>query len=711
MSGARRLKKKRPLREYETFADFLRAKRRKARDVQFDSDEDEHEGPIPSEAPQNTNNVATLACNTELDTGAETFFCNSEPEEAQVSEISDNEQIKDPESDSNEDDCDNVATVAAVKDPAVTIKDFGNYVVKLQARGKMSKAAATKLVAFMRKNNESIGQGLINNELPSFKTLHAKELRRVPERYLDISCDGPDGKEVKLEGLKKLPRKKLKRERLQLRYELSYVSLLDVYKLHQDLHSEKAVAKTFDFSIDGVPETISGGVSIDVLSVHFVGCRNVYIVAILRPKRKGMALSDSIILERFLQDISRSDLAPRYCIADAPKRAKLQGFISHSGKQSCQYCFASKLHGKFPASTRNAEPRTMDAVRKIVNYVETEADGDFANVSESRLRGIKDKSPLWSLPNFDITRHVPAECMHLLDLGILRKMLGLTYKVPGKKVIEKVRRVPVTQVNMLLRNVKVVADFSRRSRGIDIGTWKAQEYRNLALFLFPAVLKTCSDPCKKIWLHTIYIYRALMLPPDLFDYNRHKEEVARMVHNWYAIFEGTFGKENCVFNVHTFHHVMEVRDLGPLTETSAYRYEDEYQHLKNAYAAGTASTGLQALKNLYVATLSGHSCEKSIELRGRCTSQVNDRILYLRDGRILEVTTIEDDLVEGTIIPLEGGLHLIPGCDFNLVLCFKRSKYASTSPKNVATSLREVAGKVIDCCDILSVVPLNVLRA
>ena len=421
-----------------------------------------------------------------------------------------------------------------------------------------------------------------------------------------------------------------------------------------------------------------------------------------------MALADGIILRHFLDDLSETDLEPRWCVADAPKRAKLQGFVSHSGTYSCQYCFASKSHGKFPASSRHGEPRTMAAVSEIINFVQSEANGDFDAVPESRLRGVRGISPLSSLPNFDVITQVPTERMHLLDLGIVRKMVGLTYKVPGKKVYEKAQRVPLANLNAILEEVKLVSDFSRRSRALDIGTWKAEEYRNLTMALFPAILTTCSRDCRKIWLQTVYLYRALMLPNDLFDYQERRDELEEMVQKWYVLYEATFHEENCVFNVHTFSHILQVRDLGPLTATSAVRFEDQYQHLKNAYTAGTVSTGLQALKNLYVAIGSRHSCKKRVEFQGRKTSRVNDRLVYLRGGDIIEVTDINDDLIEGTTVPLDNGLHLIPGCDFNAVLCFKRSRHKGEG-KKVATTLHYVRGKVIECCDILSVIPLNVL--
>ncbi len=598
----------------------------------------------------------------------------------------------------------------AIKKPE-HINDFGRYICALQAKKQLSKGVATKLIKYMQENSEVIGNGLLKKDLKSFKQIRTAELRRMPKRKVDVLCKDSTNNDVIFKGCSKFPKTAIATRELQLVYELSYTTLSDISAFHALLHPGQQCSNVLDFSVDDVPETISGGVSISVLSVQFTDCRNVYTVAILRPAKSGMGLSESIILEGFLKEVTDSAIKVRYGIADAPKRAKLQGLQSHSANYCCQYCLVKKNAGGIGhIDSRNANARELRSVKRIIRKLNS-----GVVVSDENRKGVKEESPLACLRNFNYLSQVPAERMHLLDLGLVRKMMSLMFKI-GKVKKNALRRASykhrrsLEELNAIVIKVQLISDFSRRSRALDKGSWKAQEFRNLVMAMFPAVAQTCPPQCKEVWLYTVFIYRALMLPSELYAYEENREKLARMLRRWYYLFESTFGLNNCSYNVHTVSHVLAVRDFGPLTETSAVRFEDQYQVLKGAFVGGTMSTGLQALENLYVGLAYDHSCQKSIDLKGRRTAKVNDRLVYLKSGQIIEIASVLDDVVEGNEVATEPGLHLLPGYDFNEVLCFKRDRLTSRAPLSVATRLCEIAGKCVECCGFISVIPINVLR-
>ncbi len=593
---------------------------------------------------------------------------------------------------------------------AKTIDDFGRYICALQANKKLSKTVAAKLVRYMQENSEVIGKGLLDSELKSFYAIRTEELRHVPSLKIDVMCKDSSGNEVLFENRSKYPKNVINARQLQLVYELTYTTLANVATFHASQHPHVACTDVIDFSVDDVPETISGGVSISVLSVQFTNCRNVYTVAILRPARSGLGLSETIILKGFLREVKAGILKVRHGIADAPKRAKLQGLLSHSANYCCQYCTVKKrVKGISHIDSRNANERTLRSVEKVVGKIE-----EGIVLSEEKKKGVKERSPLSCIPGFNYLLHVPAERMHLLDLGVIRKMISLMYKFTTlrKGALKRSsfkHRSTLKELNDIVTKVRLLSDFSRRARPLDKGSWKAQEYRNLVMCMFPAVAQTCPSKCKEVWLYTAYIYRALILPEELFSWSENRDDVAAMLRHWYALFESTFGLPNCSYNVHTLSHALLVRELGPLTETSAFRFEDQYQTLKEAFVSGTMSTGLQAMENLYLGLRQDHRCRKSVNLMGRKTSKVNDRVVYLKSKKVVEISGVYDTFAEGKVIETEPGLHLLPGRDFNSVLSFRLDQ-SGHSRADVTFSLRDIVGKCVECCGIISVIPTNVLR-
>ena len=64
----------------------------------------------------------------------------------------------------------------------------------------------------------------------------------------------------------------------------------------------------------------------------------------------------------------------------------------------------------------------------------------------------------------------------------------------------------------------VFHEFSRRARQMDFSVLKAQEMRNILLFLFPIILQCIENnaPERKIWLFLSFIERATILPDDQY---------------------------------------------------------------------------------------------------------------------------------------------------------------------------------------------------
>ncbi len=590
--------------------------------------------------------------------------------------------------------------------PAATAKprsvdDVSVFFASMQARREVPISVMSDILAYVRENQE-----FMNEDLPSFRQMRYKAMQTVPTVLHDVKCLRSDGTTASFFDLKSFPKKLICQQQLRVEYVLYHTSLKEVVRLHEEVHPHGPDAEDFDLSLDGVPESKSSGLSIDILSLSFRSCRTVYTIAVLQPSRKAMQLPDSIILKNFLSQYESSGLRIRYVIADAPKRAPLQGLKQHSATFGCPYCKASKIRKRFPSNTAECERRSDAELRALGEQAEA-GEND-----EEVLMGVKQQSPLRHL-GIDLVHHVPAEQMHLIDLGIVRKILQLSYKCAAFKATD----VPFVRSNdtvltSKLLEILVLPQFARRTRPVDFANYKAEEFRNLATCFWPAVADTVPQPVRDLWLLTIYIVRAVILPDDLFAAVDEYYDMRTVLKRWYVMFEAVFTERHCSYNVHVFGaHLMEIRALGPLTDLSAYRYESHYNIMKKSYRAGTPSTGQQAMRNSLLATKYSHTCEKRRQVTGKRTSKTDDTYCYLLSGKIVRITS---DVTGGsflaTLVKVQPAFYALPGFDFNKVLAFKMDSQQNPHEDPEAYRVSDVVGKCVAVGDVLSVMPWNLLN-
>ncbi len=588
--------------------------------------------------------------------------------------------------------------------------EISQFFVGLQATREVPKAVLSDIVSFLRRNSSDIASVLQNNELPSFKSMRSRIEKRIPPIKINVSCIDATGASVMFENRRKFPKKEIMEKNLRIQYTLYHVSLKDIRQWHIDAHPKKnsdTLSKQFDLSLDGVPESRSSGLSIEVLSVRFINCRNIYTVCILQPARKRLEKKDAIVLKPFMDEYEESGLTMRYVIADAPKRASLQGLKSHAANAGCPYCHARKEQGHYPANTYNRRRRTDEEVRKRAQDIAAGLPGDDD--------GVKCISLLAPIPDFDLITDVPAEAMHLVCLGVVRKMMKLMYKQVG--VANKIRKYraefrPVSEepLNEELRKHKGLSHFSRRPRDFDAAVYKAEEYRNLVLAYWPAVLSTCPLGTREAWLRTVYCVRGFSLPNSLYNELREKTDFGtEELRKWYIEYEAAFNVVSCSHNTHVFSHLDLVRELGPLSTTTARHYEDHYAYVKMNYKAGTISKGKQALESLLLIQGSGHSCLKRKKVGMKCTSKIDDRFVYLKDGRIIVLTKVcPGGVILGRHVRTKNAPNLLEDADLADVLVFCADP--NDLGEEVAAHVRDVLGKVVFCQEFASVMTWSMLE-
>ena len=575
------------------------------------------------------------------------------------------------------------------------VKAVSNFFVGLQARRDVPQKVIADVVDYVRSNPELLIEALREGTMPTFRTMRNRAVRAFPKVKLDVLLEDAAGTEHRYTELSRFPRKLVDSRNMKVVYTHYYIGLQDMYELHEKAHPDKKMSSSMHMSIDGIPESKASGLSLEVLSVRFYGCDSIYSIGLLQPGRKGVKEKDAILLRPFIEDLPKTELKLKLVIADAPKRASMQGLKTHAANYGCPYCYARKIDGKFPASTFRGEARTDADLRLIAEAIE-------AGEAVGESRGIKGRSLLASVHDFDLIDNVPADGMHLVCLGVVRRMMSLTYKGAGKRVKLPHQLADNAILTSALEKCKALAKFSRRPREFDVAVYKSEEYRNFVLVYWPVLLSTAPKATLKIWLLTVYVVRAYCLPQALYNRLDQDEVELHLLRKWYLWFEKTFTADQCTYSAHVFSHLDKLRIHGVLSTTSALRYENQYATIKQNYTAGTTSVGSQALVTCMLANLTGHRCKPANKLSLQTTARVEERFVFLRDERIVMLTHLDEVEVRGRNVPYQRVFGLLPGLDFSDVGVFKVYLQAMEDDDEEIDP-KQAAGKVVIVDDYASV--------
>ena len=598
----------------------------------------------------------------------------------------------------------------------------------IQAKYGLSVAAVQKIIDVFQQNQETCFSAMRDGLFPSFLWMRRKHIRELPTSYVDVKCCNPNADhsssdsddEPQVEhsflGRSTYPKKEIETSGLQpdsLRY---YLRLESVLNFHRDLHGGEWDSEWVDLSIDGVPASRSGLHNFDYLTIQFVGCKNIYLMAVFEPcTRRNVLNGEAALLEEVLRDLPGCGLQLRYVVADAPKRAKLQGIVGHSGKYSCNLCVASKTRIRHEGkATYNFTSDSLDWPLRTLHMVEDALRdiSDLGEADDSRVFGVRNESPLRALGDFNYIDRVIVEGMHLLYLGVFKRMLQMSFS-QGAKPTGSVsfRRVSSKFLDEELLRMKTLTQFVRRIRRLDFAVWKATEYRNLLTAFWQAVVFTCPVETVRIWIKTVYITRLLLLPDSVLP--ALGTPLKDRLRDWFLSYQSTFGKHNMTYNTHMFMHADLIRRHGPLTRTSAMRFEDAYGDLKKCYKPGTPSMGFQLLNNALLRAQVGHRCRKAKFVGPRSTGRVDDSLLYLCCRKVVQLDN-EDNAgwpKNATVIDLKLGYEELNGFDLNDVLIFEAKPDGEQSgDTHLIHGVEDVAGKCVRHEDVITVVTWNILQ-
>jgi len=269
-------------------------------------------------------------------------------------------------------------------------------------------------------------------------------------------------------------------------------------------------------------------------------------------------------------------------ICDAPAKSFVLCTKGHSGYYSCSKCIikGSYINNRICFLLDTTESEVNGHSHEIISFSGLRTDLPFKNndYADTYQHSI---SILNNIPQFGLISNVPLDYMHLVCLGVVKKMINLWISGP-------------LPIRMLARDIKIISDkltdyqkttpndFSRKPRSLyDYKHFKATELRNFLLYTGPIVLKNYLQNNLYTNFIVLHVSITILINPNYCTNKTFIAYAKKLLIKFVLGFQKLYGKENVSHNVHNLLHLADdVQKYGALDEFSAFRFENHMSSIK-----------------------------------------------------------------------------------------------------------------------------------
>lgn len=252
-------------------------------------------------------------------------------------------------------------------------------------------------------------------------------------------------------------------------------------------------------------------------------------------------------------------------ICDTPAKAFIKFTKGHMGYYSCSKCY---IEGSF-FNNKITFPNSSN--------LRLRSDNDFRlKLQEEHHTGT---SILESIPNLNMITDFPLDPMHLIYLGVVKKLLvSLWY---NGKPSSKLSSVQITEISNLLvyQKKNIPCEFNRKPRSLnECARWKATEFKQFLHYTGPVVLKSVLSNDRYLNFITLHVAITILSSTKHFEYINYANS---LLHYFVETFTILYGKQNISFNIHNLLHLCDdFKNFGCLEEFSAFPFENFMQSIK-----------------------------------------------------------------------------------------------------------------------------------
>lgn len=414
------------------------------------------------------------------------------------------------------------------------------------------------------------------------------------------------------------------------------------------------------FNLDGLPISKSSGQQFWPILGHIQGTKEVFEVGIYFGNEKPKLSCD--FLSEFVEEwmeINKSGInigtklvnfEIDSLICDAPARAFILNAKNHTGYFGCGKCTVE-----------------VDYIKNRVVFLETNSalrtNESFRNkVDEENHHGCSELETL----NLNLVDQIPFEFMHLVCLGVVKKLLIIWTSGIVKRVRISVQQRLTLSKNLINLKPHVPREFSRKPRSIsELKRWKATEFRQFILYTGPLVLKEILP--QKYYDHFLCLHFAISVLCSEELYKSHNlYAISELLKYFVNTFPLLYGDEQVSYNIHGLIHLAsDSLKLGHLDDFSAFRFENRLGIIKQSLKGGNKpleqvynriceqikSRAPLESKNLKPTIKYNRSATEIMEIKYShicLRPTLGDNLCLLKNGDFVKLTKLT--LIEGEII-------------------------------------------------------------
>jgi len=254
---------------------------------------------------------------------------------------------------------------------------------------------------------------------------------------------------------------------------------------------------------------------------------------------------------------------------DSPAKSFILKIKGHAGFDSCTRCLEEGEYLKnrtcFPFTNSSLIKRTHDD--HITRKYEEHHTGNIISI-------------LSGLPNIDIVDTFALDYMHLVCLGVVKKLIHLwLVRGPLNVRIQSSVSKKISEQLITLKS-SIPCEFARKPRSLnELARFKATEFRQILLYTGQIIFKGCiKDECYKHFM-SLNIAMTILLSNNMeIKYINYARDLFKyFVQN----FEIIYGKHFISHNVHGLLHIADdYINFGSLDNISSFPFENFMKSLK-----------------------------------------------------------------------------------------------------------------------------------
>jgi len=328
------------------------------------------------------------------------------------------------------------------------------------------------------------------------------------------------------------------------------------------------------FNTDGLPLSKSSSSQLWPILGSVIGFKEVFVIGLYhsfsgKPKDVNTYFHDFLQESKLLVEEGLIFNSKNYTcrikmfVADSPAKAFALCIKHHSGYSSCTKCYSE---GEY-VNHRICFPDVGSVLRTDTSFIEKHDDNYH--------RG---ETPLVNIPHFGHVTNVPLDYMHLVCLGVVKKLINLWFEGPlNVRIRSSVEKEISFKINEIRSYIPI--EFQRKPRPLnEYKHWKAVEFRTFLLYIGPIVLKNKISMDTYQHFLTLHVAITILCSRELTE--EHLLYAKNLLEHFVITFKIIYGVHNLSHNVHGLIHLAKDCEMyGSLDAFSAFRFENHMQQL------------------------------------------------------------------------------------------------------------------------------------